>query len=69
MTKTNRIENNMKFVRLSKHKTLDELFLETKIWQARLSRIERGIFAPRPEEKRKIARALDSKIVTVFPES
>jgi len=41
----------------------------TGIWQPRLSRIERGIFKPKQEEKEKISEALNSSIVVIFPES
>jgi len=69
MTKTNRAENNMKFIRLRQHMTLDDLFLKTGIWQSKLSTIERGVFKPKQEEKEKISEALNSSIATIFPET
>jgi len=69
MIKINVNKNHMKDIRYHRGLTLDDLYLMTGIWQPRLSRIERGIFKPKQEEKEKISEALNSSIVVIFPES
>jgi len=49
--------------------SLDALAYQTKIDQARLSRIERGWKMPTDRERRKIARALRVEVSEIFPEA
>ena len=55
-------------IRLLKERTLDEIFLRTRIPIAKLSRIERGIYKATEKEKRLISKALGEPEEKVFPE-
>jgi len=60
--------NNIRKLRRQQEITQDVLYSKTKIWPARLSRIERGIFTPSEKEKRLISEALKTPIKDIFPE-
>ena len=61
------MRNKMRELRFHQKKTLGDLWLKTKINQAKLSQIEREIFEPSAVEVRKIAKALRAPIKEVFP--
>jgi len=69
MLNLSNVKNNMKNARFHKKLTLDDISLATGIWQAKLSRIERGIFVATQDEKKKISKVLDSKIAEIFPDA
>lgn len=60
--------NNIRKIRRRKEITQDVLYSKTKIWPARLSRIERGIFTASEKEKKSISKALGTPIAEIFPE-
>lgn len=60
--------SKMKETRFFRGFTLDDLFIKTGIPQSKLSRIERGIFTPKQEEKKRIAKALEASASILFPE-
>lgn len=61
--------NLIRELRFRKGITQDELFLKTKIHQARISRLERGIFKASPQERKLISEALEVSEEEVFPEA
>ena len=64
-----RDKNRVKEFRFFKKMTQDQLYLKTKIWPSRLSKIERGIYNPTPKEQQLISKALQTKVKEVFPEA
>lgn len=60
--------NRMRRLRFEKSMTLDDLYLKTKIWSPKLSKIEREIFNPTEKEQKLISEALQTPIKEVFPE-
>ncbi len=54
--------NKIKMARFLAQRTQDEIQLLTGIDQSRLSRLERGIFQPKPEELELLAEALNCEI-------
>ena len=63
------MRNKMRQLRFFQKKTLGDLWLSTKINQAKLSQLEREIFEPTKTEMEKIAKALKTPIKDVFPEA
>ena len=64
-----RNKNKLKQIRFFRGMTQDDLFVETRIWPAKISRIERGVFRPTPKEKILLAKALKTPIGEIFPEA
>ncbi len=62
------MKNRIRELRFKNGLTMDDVFVLTKIWPAKLSRIERDIFKPSPREKKLISKALRAPIKEVFPE-
>jgi len=62
------MKNRIRELRFKNGLTMDDIFIKTKIWPAKLSRIERDIFKPSPREKKLISKALRATIKEVFPE-
>jgi transcriptional regulator with XRE-family HTH domain len=54
-------------IRLLKERTLDDIFIRTRIPIAKLSRIERGIYEATEKERKLIAKALGEPEDKVFP--
>ena len=63
------MKNIMRRLRFDQKKTLDDLWLLTRIRPSRLSLFEREYLEPNKEDMRKIARALRTPIKKVFPVS
>jgi len=63
-----RIKNRLKEIRFHKGLTQDDLYLKTNIWQAKISKIERGVFRPSSKEKELLAKVLKTPIYKLFPE-
>jgi len=61
------MKNTMRRLRFDQGKTLDDLFLLTRIYPSRLSLLEREYIEPRKEDMKKIAKALKTPIKIVFP--
>ena len=61
------MKNIMRRLRFDQGKTLDDLWLLTKIRQSRLSLLEREYIEPSKEDMKKIAQALKVSIRKVFP--
>jgi transcriptional regulator with XRE-family HTH domain len=59
--------NRMRQARLRIDKSQLQLMVETGIYYATLSRIERGWVKPDEEQKRKLAKALRAKPSWLFP--
>ncbi len=59
--------NCIRKVRLEKNITQDEVFLKVGIHQARLSKIERGIFEVNEKERKLLAEALGVNEREIFP--
>lgn len=59
--------NCIRKVRLEKNITQDEVFLKVGIHQARLSKIERGIFEVNEKERKLLAEALGVNQREIFP--
>lgn len=59
----------LKKVRREKNITLDVLYVLTgrKLSQSRISKIERCIFIPTPNDKKLLSRALKTPIQSLFP--
>ena len=57
----------LRLKRFIKGLTLYDIRQETGIDTAKLSLMERGYVAPKPEEKEKLARALGCAAVEIFP--
>lgn len=64
-----RNKNKLKQIRFFKGLTQDDLYLITRIWPAKISRIERGVFRPTPKEKILLSKALKTPIGEIFPEA
>jgi len=62
------MKNRIRELRFKNGLTLDDVFVKTKIWPSRLSRIEREVFKPSFREKKLISKVLKSPIKKVFPE-
>ena len=60
---------NLKLARVKQRKSQYVLSFETGIPQSTLSLIEQGFRQPKPEEIKKITKALDSKVNELFPDS
>ena len=60
--------NKIREIRFYRGFTQDDIYLKTKIWPSRLSRIERGVFEPTEKEKELISRALEVPADEIFPE-
>jgi transcriptional regulator with XRE-family HTH domain len=58
---------NLKISRIVKNKSQYLLSYETGIPQTTISLLEQGLKQPRPEDARKLARALDSTVDELFP--
>lgn len=54
--------------RILKEKTIDDVFMKTRIPISKLSRIERGIYQATEKEKKLIAKALGEPINKIFPQ-
>lgn len=61
------MKNIMRRLRFEQGKTLDDLWLLTKIRQSRLSLLEREYIEPSKEDMKKIAQALRTSVKEVFP--
>ncbi|MBA7700317.1 hypothetical protein ES703_109028 [subsurface metagenome] len=61
------MKNIMRRLRFDQKKTLDDLWLLTRIRPSRLSLFEREYLDPNKEDMKKIARALRTSIKKVFP--
>jgi len=64
-----RNKNKLKQIRFFKGITQDDLYIETNIWPAKISRIERGVFRPTSKEKELLSKALKTPICEIFPEA
>ncbi|MBA7641126.1 hypothetical protein ES703_48799 [subsurface metagenome] len=64
-----RNKNKLKQIRFFRGMTQDDLFVETHIWPAKISRIERGVFRPTSKEKKLLSKALKTPIRELFPEA
>lgn len=62
------MKNIMRRLRFDQGKTLDDLWLLTRIYPSRLSLLEREYIEPRKEDMKKIAQALRVPIKIVFPD-
>ena len=60
---------NLKEARFFRGLNQWDISVKTGIPQSRISLIERGYVDPKEGEKRKIAKALNHKVETVFPET
>jgi transcriptional regulator with XRE-family HTH domain len=58
---------NLKLARVKQRKSQYVLSFETGIPQSTLSLIEQGIKVPKPEEMKKLSKALDSTVHELFP--
>ena len=58
--------NRIKTYRFLRNKTQDDLMVQTRIDQSRISRIERGVLKPTDEEKQKLAKALKTTAEKLF---
>lgn len=61
-------KNLLRKIRFDKGITQDDLFLETRIWPCKISKIERSIYPASQKEKKLIAKALRVSIKEIFPE-
>ena len=59
---------NLKISRIVKNKSQNLLSYETGIPQTTISLLERGLKQPKPEDARKLAKALDEDPKELFPE-
>ena len=59
---------NLRLARVKQRKSQYVLSFETGIPQSTLSLIEMGFKQPKPEEARKLAKALDEDPKNIFPE-
>ena len=62
------MKNRLKEARFFKRKTQIQLYLETRIHFATISRIECGYIEPTKEQRRKLAEALEKDEDWLFPE-
>ena len=60
--------NRIKEFRFHRGFTQDDIFLKTRIWPSKLSKIERGILDANEREKKLIAKALKAPLKKVFPD-
>ena len=60
---------NLRFIRLQKKMTLQELSQKSKVSKSQLSQIERNVSVPTVAKLQKIAEALDIKFSNLFPEN
>jgi len=60
-------KNRVRELRFHKGLTQDDLFLKTRIWPSKLSKIERGVFPPTNKERKLISRALGVREHEAFP--
>ena len=60
---------NLRFIRLQKKMTLQELSRMSKVSKSQLSQIERNVSVPTVVKLQKIAEALDIKFSDLFPEN
>ena len=60
---------NLRFIRLQKKMTLQELSQMSKVSKSQLSQIERNVSVPTVAKLQKIAEALDIKFSNLFPEN
>ena len=63
-----RHKNKLKKIRFDQQLTQDDLFCLTRIWPAKISRIERGVFRPTSKEKKLLSKALKTSVYKIFPE-
>ena len=59
----------LRFIRLQKKMTLQELSQKSKVSKSQLSQIERNVSVPTVAKLQKIAEALDIKFSNLFPEN
>ena len=62
------MKNRLREIRVKKGISQAELFGRSGLWPSAVSFIERGFWNPRPEVKRRLARALHVKVTDLFPE-
>jgi transcriptional regulator with XRE-family HTH domain len=62
-------KNKIREVRQRKNMTQDEIYLKVGIHQARLSKLERGIFEPNEKERKLLIEALEASEKELFPEA
>lgn len=60
-------DNHLKEIRARRRKTQLRLSIETQIPQTRISYFENGFYRPNENEKRKIAEALEVRVIDIFP--
>jgi len=63
-----RFENHLREVRARRRMTQLRLSLETSIPQTRISLYENGFFRPNPDERERMADALEVSVEELFPE-
>ena len=68
MAKFYNLKNKIREVRQRKNLTQDEVYLKVGIHQARLSKLERGIFEPNEKERKLLIDALEASEKELFPE-
>ena len=60
-------KNRVRELRFKKQITQDDIFVETRIWPSKISRIERGILPATDQERKLISKALGVREEEAFP--
>ena len=61
------MNSRLREIRVVKRVSQFQLRLMTGIHQSKISMLENGLIAPREDEKKKLAKALNVKIEEIFP--